>query len=216
MKKLTAFILSLLMIYALVSCTVTQVPGETDALPETQATFDVTTKDKINIKIELTDGRVMEAELYPQTAPVTVQNFVDLCTAGFYDGLTFHRIIKGFMIQGGDPLGNGTGGSGKQIKGEFSDNGFENNLKHTKGVLSMARRGKDATGNMNYDSATSQFFIVSGESTSSNVANLNGKYAAFGKLTSGYNVLAQLEAVATDSNDKPIEPVTIKYIRVVD
>ena len=216
MKKLTAFILSLLMIYALVSCTVTQVPGETDALPETQATFDVTTKDKINIKIELTDGRVMEAELYPQTAPVTVQNFVDLCTAGFYDGLTFHRIIKGFMIQGGDPLGNGSGGSGKQIKGEFSDNGFENNLKHTKGVLSMARRGQDATGNMNYDSATSQFFIVSGESTSSNVANLNGKYAAFGKLTSGYNVLAQLEAVATDSNDKPIEPVTIKYIRVVD
>ena len=204
------------MMYALVSCTVTHVTEDTNALPETQASFDVTTKDKINIKIELTDGRVMEAELYPDIAPITVQNFVDLCTAGFYDGLTFHRIIKGFMIQGGDPLGNGTGGSGKQIKGEFSDNGVENNLKHAKGVLSMARRGKDSTGNMNYDSATSQFFIVSGESTSSNVSNLNGKYAAFGKLTSGYNVLAQLEAVATDSNDKPIEPVTIKYIRVVD
>jgi peptidyl-prolyl cis-trans isomerase B (cyclophilin B) len=217
MKKLTAILLSLLAVYALVSCTVTHVPAETEeALPETQATFDVTTKDKVNIKIVLTDGRVMEAELYPDTAPITVQNFVDLCTSGFYDGLTFHRIIKGFMIQGGDPLGNGTGGSGKQIKGEFSDNGVENNLKHAKGVLSMARRGKDASGNMNYDSATSQFFIVSGESTSSNVSNLNGKYAAFGKLTSGYNVLAQLEAVETDGNDKPIEPITIKYIRVVD
>lgn len=215
MKKLTALLLSILMIYALVSCTVTTVPAE-ETLPATQSTFDVTQKEKINIKIELTDGRVMEAELYPQIAPITVQNFVDLCTQGFYDGLIFHRIIKGFMIQGGDPLGNGTGGSGRMIKGEFSDNGVENNLKHTKGVLSMARRGKDSTGNMNYDTATSQFFIVSGTQSSANVANLDGKYAAFGKLTSGYDVLAQLEAVATDSNDKPLEDITIKYIRVVD
>ena len=204
------------MVYALVSCTVTYVSDQKDTVPETQQTFDVTTKDKINMKIELTDGRVMEAELYPDIAPITVQNFVDLCTSGFYDGLTFHRVIKGFMIQGGDPKGNGTGGSGKQIKGEFSDNGVQNDLKHTKGVLSMARRGKDSSGNMNYDTATSQFFIVSGPSSNSSVANLDGKYAAFGKLTSGYNVLAQLEAVETDSNDKPLEDITIKYIRVVD
>ena len=216
MKKLTALLLSLVMVYALVSCTVTYVSDQKDPVPETQQTFDVTTKDKINIKIELTDGRVMEAELYPDIAPITVQNFVDLCTSGFYDGLTFHRVIQGFMIQGGDPKGNGTGGSGKQIKGEFSDNGVQNDLKHTKGVLSMARRGKDSSGNMNYDTATSQFFIVSGPSSNSNVANLDGKYAAFGKLTSGYNVLAQLEAVETDSNDKPLEDITIKYIRVVD
>ena len=217
MKRLTAIILSVLMIAALASCTVTHVdPAGTSAVPDTQASFDVTTKEKVNIKIELTDGRVMEAELYPDIAPITVQNFVDLCTSGFYDGLTFHRIIKGFMIQGGDPNGNGTGGSGKTIKGEFSANGIKNDLKHSKGVLSMARRGKDASGNMNYDSATSQFFIVSGAATSGNVSNLNGQYAAFGKLTAGYDVLAQLESVATDSNDKPIETITIKYIRVVE
>ena len=215
MKKTISILLSVLTVVSLVSCTVTQVPAE-ETLPPTQSTFDVTQKETVNIKIELTDGRVMEAELYPQIAPVTVQNFVNLCTEGFYDGLIFHRIIKGFVVQGGDPLGNGTGGSGRMIKGEFSDNGYENNLKHTKGVLSMARRGKDSYGNMNYDTATSQFFIVSGSSSSSTVANLDGKYAAFGKLTSGYDVLAQLEAVATDSKDKPLEDITIKYIRVID
>lgn len=218
MKKLTSILLSVLMIAALASCTVTIVPADTvaDTAPETQKTFDVTTKDIVNIRIVLTDGRVMEAELYPDIAPITVQNFVDLCTSGFYDGLTFHRIIKDFVVQGGDPNGNGSGGSGKTIKGEFAENGVENNLKHTKGVLSMARRGEDAYGNKNYNSATSQFFIVSGPSSKANVANLDGKYAAFGKLTSGYDVLAQLESVATDSNNKPIEPITIKYIRVID
>ena len=215
MKKLTALLLSILMVISLGSCTVTHVPAE-ETLPPTQSTFDVTQKDKVNIKIELKDGRVMEAELYPDIAPITVQNFVDLCTQGFYDGLIFHRVIKGFMIQGGDPLGNGTGGSGRMIKGEFSDNGVENNLKHSVGVLSMARRGKDSSGNMNYDTATSQFFIVSGPASNANVANLNGKYAAFGKLTAGYDVLAQLESVETDSNDKPLKDITIKYIRVVD
>lgn len=216
MKKLTALLLSIIMTVSLVSCTVTHVPADTEELPPTQSTFDVTQKEIINIKIVLTDGRVMEAELYPQIAPITVQNFVDLCSEGFYDGLIFHRIIKDFMIQGGDPLGNGTGGSRRMIKGEFSDNGVENDLKHSKGVLSMARRGQDAEGNMNYDTATSQFFIVSGPASKANVANLNGKYAAFGKLTAGYDVLAQLESVETDSNDKPLKDITIKYIRVVD
>lgn len=209
MKKLISLILAAATLIALSACTITHT---TDGVPETQQTFDVTKKDRINVVIVLKDGRQMKAELYPDTAPITVQNFVDLCTSGFYDGLIFHRVIKDFMIQGGDPQGNGTGGSGKTIKGEFSANGVENNLKHTKGVLSMARRGKDASGNMNYDSATSQFFIVSAKEYPS----LDGQYAAFGKLTEGYDVLAELQSVATDENDKPLTDITIKYIRVVD
>ncbi|MBO4422267.1 MAG: peptidylprolyl isomerase [Clostridia bacterium] len=182
-------------------------------VPDTQQSFDVTAKETVNIKIVLTDGRAMEAELYPQIAPITVQNFVDLCTSGFYDGLIFHRVIKDFMIQGGDPSGDGTGGSGKTIKGEFSANGVRNGLTHVKGVLSMARKGYNRyTGEYNYDSATSQFFIVSAESYPS----LDGQYAAFGKLTSGYDVLDQIQSVETDANDKPLEDVTIRYIRVVD
>ena len=212
MKKTICILLISVMLISLFACK----EKTEETVPETQQTFDVTAKEVVNIRIELTDGRIMEAELYPKIAPITVQNFVDLCTGGFYDGLTFHRVIKGFMIQGGDPKGNGTGGSGKMIKGEFSANGVQNDLLHAKGVLSMARRGKDASGNMNYDTATSQFFIVSGTKDSANVANLNGQYAAFGKLTSGYDVLAQLESVQTDDNDKPLTPITIKYIRVTD
>ena len=210
MKKLICLLLAVIMLTALFAC------GKNDEVkddvPETQQSFDVTEKDVVNVIIALTDGRVMKAELYPKIAPITVQNFVDLCTSGFYDGLIFHRVIKDFMIQGGDPLGNGTGGSGKMIKGEFSANGVQNDLKHTRGVLSMARRGKDSAGNMNYDTGTSQFFIVSAKSYPS----LDGQYAAFGKLTEGYDVLAQLEAVQTDENDKPLSPITIKYIRVTD
>ena len=197
MKKIISVIIAASFLLALTSCVSTQKKIE----------------GNVNIRIELTDGRVMEAELYPDVAPITVQNFVDLCESGFYDGLTFHRVIKDFMIQGGDPLGNGTGGSGKKIKGEFSANGIKNDLKHTKGVLSMARQGYNRyTGEFNYDSATSQFFIVSAESYPS----LDGQYAAFGKLTSGYDVLAELESVATDSNDKPLQPITIKTIRVIE
>ncbi len=207
MKKIIAAALALLFVILSAACAQKQ-----NDVPETQKTFDVTEKEKVNIKIELTDGSVMTAELYPDVAPITVQNFVDLCTSGFYDGLIFHRIIRDFMIQGGDPNGNGKGGSGKKIKGEFSANGFENDLKHTKGVLSMARRGKDAAGNMNYDTATSQFFIV----TAKSYPSLDGQYAAFGKLTSGYDVLARLNNVLTDENDKPISDIVIKYIRVVD
>ena len=201
MKKVIALIIALTAVITLSSC----------------ASSD-TSKDPVNIRIELTDGRVMEAELYPDIAPITVENFVGLVKSGFYDGLTFHRVIKGFMIQGGDPKGNGTGGSGKTIKGEFAENGVVNSLRHDTGVLSMARRGYNPyTKEQNYDSATSQFFIVSGSAESSpSVANLDGKYAAFGKLTSGYDVLAQLESVATDENDKPLEPITIKTITIIE
>lgn len=176
--------------------------------------YDVSEKETVNVRIELTDGRCMDFELYPQIAPITVQNFVDLCTSGFYDGLIFHRVIKDFMIQAGDPNGNGSGGSEKKIKGEFSANGVKNDIHHTKGVISMARRGKDMYGNMNYDSASSQFFIVSGPDE--NVSHLDGQYAAFGKMTSGFNVLEALESVATDANDKPLQNIVIKTIRVID
>ena len=208
MKKIISTILAALMLITLVSCTVTD--NRKSSVPPKQNTFDVTKKDKVNIKIELTDGRVMEAELYPDIAPVTVQNFVDLCTSGFYDGLIFHRVESDFVIQTGDPNGNGTGGSGQTIKGEFSDNGFENNLNHAKGVLSMARKSSG------YDTATSQFFIVCGATNSSKVKNLDGRYAAFGKLTSGYDVLAEIRDVKVDSSNKPLEDVTIKYIRVIE
>ncbi len=206
MKKILSVFLAVITLITLVSCTVTDNRSD---VPPTQNTFDVTTKEKVNIKIELKDGRVMEAELYPDVAPITVQNFVDLCTSGFYDGLIFHRVESDFVIQTGDPKGNGTGGSNHTIKGEFSDNGVENNLKHAKGIISMARANA-------YDSASSQFFIVCGASNSSKVTSLDGRYAAFGKLTSGYDVLAEIKSVKTDSNNKPLEDVTIKYIRVVD
>ncbi len=207
MKRILTVILCAVMLISLAAC------GKKDG-NETEAPGSVVSKEVVKISIELTDGRVMNAELYPKIAPITVQNFVDLARSGFYDGLIFHRVIKGFMIQGGDPKGNGTGGSGKTIKGEFAANGVKNDLHHTKGVLSMARRGKDASGNMNYDSATSQFFIVSGPDQ--NVAHLDGQYAAFGKLTDGYDVLEALESVPTDAYDKPLTDITIKTIKVLD
>ena len=145
---------------------------------------------------------VIEAELYPEIAPNTVNNFIDLSNKGFYNNLKFHRIIKDFMIQGGDPKGNGTGGPGYSIEGEFTSNGFANSLKHTKGVLSMAR-------SQDPNSAGSQFFIMTKEAS-----HLDGEYAAFGKVISGLDVLEKIENVKTDSNDKPKEDVVIKSITV--
>ncbi|NLI92808.1 MAG: peptidylprolyl isomerase [Peptococcaceae bacterium] len=140
------------------------------------------------VQIEMQDGSKMVFELYPEYAPQTVQNFVSLSQSGFYNGLKFHRIMKGFMIQGGDPKGNGTGGSGKTIKGEFSENGFtQNTLKHTKGIISMARSSS-------FDSASSQFFIMDGDNS-----YLDGKYAAFGKLIEGEATLDKLA-------DTPVQP----------
>jgi peptidyl-prolyl cis-trans isomerase B (cyclophilin B) len=146
---------------------------------------------------------VIEAELYPEIAPNTVNNFIDLSNKGFYNNLKFHRIIKGFMIQGGDPKGDGTGGPGYSIEGEFTSNGFANSLKHTKGVLSMARGAQDP------NSAGSQFFIMTNEAS-----HLDGNYAAFGKVISGLDIIQKIENVKTDSNDKPKEDVVIKSITV--
>lgn len=154
--------------------------------------------------IVVKDYGTIEAELYPQYAPNTVKNFISLANDKFYDGLTFHRVIEGFMIQGGDPNGIGTGGPDYTIKGEFSNNGFtKNTLKHTEGVLSMARVGGQN------DSAGSQFFIMSGSTPS-----LDGDYAAFGKVISGLDVVHKIEKVKTDNNDKPLEEVKIESITV--
>lgn len=154
------------------------------------------------VTIQMKDGSVMKAELYPEIAPVTVKNFVDLAAKGFYNGLIFHRVIPGFMIQGGDPEGIGTGGPGYTIKGEFTANGFRNDLRHTRGVLSMARA-------MDPDSAGSQFFIMHEDSP-----HLDGQYAAFGKLIEGIEVVDKITSVRTDYNDRPLVPQQIDFMTV--
>ena len=154
------------------------------------------------VTIEMENGGVMKGELYDDIAPITVENFEKLAGEGFYDGLTFHRVIPGFMIQGGDPAGNGTGGPGYTIKGEFTSNGVQNDLKHTTGVLSMART-------MVPDSAGSQFFIMVADAP-----HLDGEYAAFGKITEGVDVALDIAKVRTDYMDKPLEPVVMKKVTV--
>ena len=154
------------------------------------------------VKFEMNDGSIFEAELYPDIVPNTVNNFISLVKKGFYDGLIFHRVIKGFMIQGGDPQGTGMGGPGYSIKGEFSNNGFINDLKHTPGVLSMARA-------MDPDSAGSQFFIMHETSP-----HLDGSYAAFGKVVNGLDVINTIADVRTDWNDRPMEDQMIKSVTV--
>ena len=154
------------------------------------------------VTIRMADGSVMTGELYEDIAPITVQNFEKLANEGFYNGLTFHRVIPGFMIQGGCPDGTGMGGPGYTIKGEFSSNGVENNLKHTLGVLSMAR-------SMMPDSAGSQFFIMV-----ESAPHLDGAYAAFGKITEGIDAALKIAAVQRDHMDKPLEPVVIESITV--
>ena len=149
------------------------------------------------VTFTMENGDIMKAELYPEVAPNTVNNFISLVKKGFYDGLIFHRIIAGFMIQGGDPEGSGMGGPGYSIKGEFNINGFQNDLKHTKGVLSMARA-------QHPDSAGSQFFIMH-----ENAPHLDGQYAAFGMLTEGVDVLTD-----TDWSDRPRNPQVMKTVTV--
>ena len=152
--------------------------------------------------ITMADGREMKGELYPEIAPQSVGNFIALANSGFYDGLIFHRVIPGFMIQGGDPNGTGTGGPGYHIKGEFAANGVNNSLKHTYGVLSMAR-------SMMPDSAGSQFFIMTSDSP-----HLDGQYAAFGKVLEGMDVADAIVNVRRDMRDKPLEPQAMQSIRV--
>ncbi len=154
------------------------------------------------VTFEFENGDIIKAELYPEVAPNTVRNFISLINKNFYDELTFHRVIKGFMIQGGCPDGNGTGGPGYSIKGEFSSNGFNNDLKHDEGVLSMARA-------MSPDSAGSQFFIMHKKSP-----HLDGQYAAFGKVTEGMDVVNKIATAKTDYRDKPEETVKLKNVTV--
>ena len=154
------------------------------------------------VTFTMENGDVMEAELYPDVAPNTVNNFISLVKKGFYDGLIFHRVIAGFMIQGGDPEGSGMGGPGYSIKGEFNYNGVENNLKHSRGVLSMARA-------QHPDSAGSQFFIMHADAP-----HLDGQYAAFGKLVDGEDVLDSIASIDTDWSDRPRTPQVMKTVTV--
>lgn len=154
------------------------------------------------VTITMENGDVIKAELYPEIAPVSVNNFISLIQKNFYDGLIFHRVIKGFMIQGGCPEGSGMGGPGYSIRGEFSSNGYENNLKHTEGVLSMAR-------SMQPNSAGSQFFIMH-----KNSPHLDGSYAAFGKVTEGMEAVNKIAETATDYSDRPLEEQKIKSMTI--
>ena len=154
------------------------------------------------VTIEMENGDIIKAELYPEIAPNTVNNFISLINKGFYDGLIFHRVIEGFMIQGGDPKGVGIGGPGYCIRGEFTANGFKNDLKHSRGVLSMART-------MAPNSAGSQFFIMHEDSP-----HLDGQYAAFGKITEGLDVVDKIANTRTDYNDKPRVPQVMKKVTV--
>lgn len=154
------------------------------------------------VTFTMENGDVMKAELYPEIAPNTVNNFISLIKKGFYNGLTFHRVINGFMLQGGCPEGTGTGGPGYHIKGEFLQNGFTNELKHTEGVLSMARA-------MHPNSAGSQFFIMHKAAP-----HLDGAYAAFGKITEGMDVVNKIAETVTNYNDRPIQPQVMKSVTV--
>ncbi|MBR3997712.1 MAG: peptidylprolyl isomerase [Clostridia bacterium] len=156
------------------------------------------------VQIEMENGGIIKLELYLDAAPITVENFVKLAKNGFYNGLIFHRVIKDFMIQGGDPEGTGMGGAKDKIKGEFAVNGWQNPISHKRGVISMARSRAN-------DSASSQFFICHADST-----YLDGQYAAFGMVTEGMEVVDEIAGVATDKNDRPREDVVIKSITVID
>lgn len=156
------------------------------------------------VTIEMENGKKIKLELYPEEAPITVENFLELVKNHFYDGLTFHRVISGFMIQGGDPLGTGFGGSDKKIKGEFLANGVNNRIKHVRGVISMAR-------SQNPNSASSQFFIMHADAP-----HLDGQYAAFGKVVEGIEVVDEIASVKTGYNDMPKTPQVIKSITIDD
>ena len=160
-------------------------------------------KSTVNAEIIMDNGKKITLELYPDIAPVTVANFKELCERHFYDGLIFHRVIKHFMIQGGDPTGTGMGGSGRNIKGEFRSNGVNNSISHVRGVISMARSSM-------LDSASSQFFIMHADGT-----YLDGQYAAFGKVTEGMDVVDEIASSRTDRNDRPLAEVRMKSVRII-
>ncbi len=208
MKRIFAVIACLMLI---TGCSPKNAVEPTENVQPTEAvtTEDVTENSTEGIEevvqavITMESGDTIKLELYPDVAPITVENFKNLANDGFYDGLTFHRIISGFMIQGGCPLGNGTGGPGHNIKGEFLANGVVNNLKHTRGVISMARSQMP-------DSAGSQFFIMHEDAPW-----LDGQYAAFGKVIEGIEVVDKIASVQTDVYDAPLEKVVIESIKIV-
>ncbi len=164
--------------------------------------FGIQERKNTMIVIEMENGKKIKIELYPEIAPITCENFENLVKQGFYNGLTFHRVINGFMIQGGDPEGTGMGGSGTNIKGEFEANGVKNDLKHTRGVISMAR-------SMMPDSASSQFFIMHKDAP-----HLDGSYAAFGKVVEGIEVVDEIAETEVDWNDKPTKPQIMKSVTI--
>lgn len=202
MRRLVLLSLMLLALFLFAGC---QENDENDTAKKEKAedatTYEETDKKPI-VTITMEDGREITAELYPNIAQNTVNNFIELIENEFYDGVIFHRVIPGFMIQSGDPEGTGMGDPGYSIKGEFENNGVENDLKHEKGVLSMARREDP-------DSAGSQFFIMTGEA-----ASLDGNYAAFGKVIDGMDVAEDISEVERDSNDMPKEDQVIEKITV--
>lgn len=207
MKKLLTLCMASLMSFSLVACG-NKPQSTSDETKEAVQTKEESTNSDValdevegkDVVIEMEDGEKIVIELDPESAPETVKNFETLVLDGFYDGLIFHRVIKGFMIQGGDPTGTGTGGADKKIVGEFKSNGIENNLSHVRGVISMARSS-------NPNSASSQFFIVHEDSTF-----LDGDYAAFGKVIEGMDVVDKIANVETDRNDKPTTPVVMKHV----
>jgi len=180
-----------------------EIPEKVDLVAQNAQLLEGLESTKVNVV--MTDGQSFTMAVYPDIAPITVENFLGLVSEGFYDGLTFHRVIEGFMAQGGDPLGNGTGGSDKDIKGEFSSNGVENPLSHQRGVVSMARSNEP-------DSASSQFFICYADASIS----LDGNYAAFGVVTEGMEVVDSFLSAGTDESDKPLKEVKIEKMTIVE
>lgn len=209
MKRITGILLALVLVLAMTACGGTGENGDqAQTSDQVQAEEQAGGIGMHHAEIDIADYGTVKLELDGDTAPITVQNFMDLANAGFYDGLTFHRIMDGFMIQGGDPNGDGTGGSDQTIKGEFSSNGVENGISHEKGVISMAR-------SQDPDSASSQFFIVVADSPF-----LDGDYAAFGRVTEGQDIVDKIAADAQPIDDngtipKEAQPV-IETIRIVD
>jgi len=188
------------------SQTTSKSPTVKPVKPVETSSKKVVAKSNPIVTIEMEDGAKIKFEMYPTIAPNTVRNFISLVQKGFYNGLIFHRVIPGFMIQGGDPTGTGTGGPGYTIKGEFSSNGFRNTLKHTRGVVSMARTNAP-------DSAGSQFFIVTTDSAN-NSAALDGQYAAFGKVIEGMEEVDKIVNTPKDSNDKPLKVQRMRTVTV--
>ena len=203
MKKL--LILTLMFTLLLAGCTAKEEPVTTAATTATKNAdaVDPSTVEKMNATITIEGMGDIKLELYPSKAPQTVANFAELARKDFYNGLIFHRVIEGFMIQGGDPTGTGTGGPGYAIKGEFAENGFENDIAHERGVISMARKNKPL------DSAGSQFFIMHQDAQ-----HLDGLYAAFGKVTSGMDIVDKIAMSQTNASDKPVNDVVIEKITI--